>query len=363
MTHDQQRQRSRRWAALGAAALAVSGLAACGSNASSGPQLDLTAALPKTVPSGTVLRVGDPAAQAAIQASGLQQTLDNDGVKIQYANISGGPDTIAAFRGNKLDCGAVADIPSLFAAWTGTSTKIVFQSVTIDPLQHPTYQLGIAPGVTVNSLADLRGKKIAYSAGQAQGALVLRLLKKAGLTQQDVTLVPMTSSPADDNYVTPLGGKAVDVAPLGQAAVKQYLAKYPTGKTIQTGIRDDASTLYCLTSSIQNAGTAAALADYVAVRTKALLWENSHPAEYAKAYWEDVEGLSPADAAWSEKAAGKVGIPASWANATQRLQQTADLLAAEQGHPKLDVSTLEDTRFEKIEAETAGSAAVTGAAS
>ena len=42
----------------------------------------------------------------------------------------------------------------------------------------------IPPGTTVNTPADLRGKKIAYSPGQAQGALVLKVLKKAGLAKE-----------------------------------------------------------------------------------------------------------------------------------------------------------------------------------
>jgi sulfonate transport system substrate-binding protein len=370
MTHDPLRPlralrsspRSRSVAAATAIVGTLAALSACGAASDAKTaQLSLTAALPDKVPSGTVLRVGDPSVQAALQASGIQKQLDDEGVKLQYANLSGGPETIEAFRGNKLDCGAVADIPSLFAAWTGTSTKIVFQAVTVDPLQHPTYKLGVAPGVTVNSLADLRGKKIAYSPGQAQGALVLRLLQKAGLTKDDVQLVEMTSTA--DSFVTALGSKAVDVAPIGQALEKEYRTKYPTGTAINTGIRDDAETLYCLTSSVQDAGKAAALKDYVAARTKAILWANSHPDEYAKAYYQDVEGLSAPDAVETVKEVGQTGIPASWDNAITRLQQTADLLSEQQGQPKLDVNTLIDRRFEKVETRAAGSDVVKGDAS
>jgi sulfonate transport system substrate-binding protein len=334
-------------------------LAACG-KADSGPTLKLTAALPNKVPSGTELRIGDPQIQALLRVSGLDKQLTDAGVKVQWADLSGGPQTIQAFRGDKLDCGAVADIPSLFAAWTGTPTKIVFQSVTIDPLEHPTYQLGVAPGVKVSSLADLRGKKVAYSAGQAQGALVLRVLHAAGLSQKDVKLVDMTSK--GDTYVTALGGKAVDVAPLGIANVKSYKQKYPAGSTVPTGIRDDAETLYCLTKAVQDAGKAAALKVYVGVRTKAVLWGNAHPAELAKTFYEDHEGLSAADARDTVALIGPSGIPANWSSAQTRLQQTADLLAAEQDHKKLDVSTLVDRRFEKIEAAAAGANVVTGAA-
>ncbi len=351
-------RRIRRTARMALAGAVV--LTACESNGS-GATLALSASLPDKVPSGTVIRIGDPTIQAIVQASGLGKELTAAGVKVQWANISGGPQSIQAFRGDKLDCSSVADIPSLFAAWTGTPTKIIFQAVTIDPLQHPTYELGIAPGANVTSLADLRGKKIAYSAGQAQGALVLRVLQKAGLTQKDVHFVDLTST--GDSYVTALGGKAVDVAPLGAANVKVYEEKYPAGSAIPTGIRDDASTLYCLTSAVKDAPKAAALKTYVSVRTKALLWKNKHPAEYAKAYFEDSQGLSAADAKTLIRLGGETGIPATWDNADARLQQTADLLAKEQDHKKLDVSTLVDRRFEKVEAAVAGSAVVTGDAS
>jgi sulfonate transport system substrate-binding protein len=354
--------RSRRTALASVAVLAValSVLTACGGN-DPGATLKLTAPLPDRVPSGTELRIGDPSVQAIVQSSGLDKQLADAGVKVQWANISGGPQSIQAFRGDKLDCASVADIPSLFAAWTGTSTRIVFQSVTIDPLRHPTYELGVAPGAKVTSLADLKGKKIAYSAGQAQGALVLRVLQKAGLSQRDVTLVDLTST--GDSYVTALGTKSVDVAPLGASNVRIYQKKYSRGTAIPTGIRDDASTLYCLTRSVRDAGKAAALKIYVGIRAKALLWQNEHPDGYAKAYLESVQGLSAADARDVIADDGKNGIPTTWDNADARLQQTADLLAREQEHQKLDVSTLVDRRFEKVEAAAAGSTVVTGDAS
>jgi sulfonate transport system substrate-binding protein len=336
---------------------ALAALTGCGSG-DSGARLDLAAALPEKVPTDTVIRIGDPSVQASVQASGLDKELTDAGVRVEWANLSGGPQTIQAFRGNKLDCGSVADIPSLFAAWTGTSTKIVFQAVTIDPLKHPTYELGVAPGAHVSSLADLRGKKIAYSAGQAQGALVLRVLQKAGLSQKDVNLVDLTSTA--DSYSTALGSKAVDVAPLGLQTVRTYKGKYPGASTIPTGIRDDASTLYCLTKAVQDAGKAAALKVYVGVRTKALLWQNAHPDEWAKVYLEANQGLSPENAKAYLAVDGDTGIPASWDNAQARLQRTADLLAKEQGHKKLDVSTLVDRRFEAVEAAAAGKDVVTG---
>ena len=350
----------RRAAVAIVTALATAGgLMACSSSKS--PSLALAAAIPTTVPSGTVLRIGDPAVQIAIQAAGLDKQLASEGVTIKWANISGGPDSIKAFRGDQLDCSAVADIPSLFAHWTGTSTKIVSQSVTVDPLAHPVYQLGVAPGKTVKTLADLKGKKIAYSPGQAQGALVLRVLQKAGLAKNDVTLVDLPSTASTYNQA--LGSHAVDVAPLGTSTIATYLNQYPGSSAIDTGIRDDASTLYCLTSAVQDAGKAAALRHYVAARTKALLWENAHPAQWAQLYYQQNQGLSAANAQHAVQVKGLTGIPADWTNADARLQATADLLAQEQGNPKFAVSEIVDTRFAQVEAEAAGQDVVTGDAS
>jgi sulfonate transport system substrate-binding protein len=350
--------RTSRQALTAVLATALATTAACGGGEETATKLELSAALPDKVPGGATLRLGDPQLQALIGASGLDSELDDAGITIEWANISGGPQSIQAFRADKLDCSSVADIPSLFAAWTGTSTKIVFQSVTVDPLEHPIYKLGVAPGVSVASLADLRGKKIAYSAGQAQGALVLRVLQKAGLTQKDVQLVELTST--GDSYVTALGSKAVDVAPIGAQNVKLYEAKYPGASSIFTGIRDDASTLYCLTSAVEDEKKAAALKVYVAVRTKALLWSNDHPDEFAKAYYQDTQGLSEADAKAVVEINGDKAIPATWDAAIKRLQETADLLATEQKHDKLDVTKLIDRRFEKVQADAAGAAVVTG---
>lgn len=360
------RRGSRTTTLAGVALLAASAplLTACGGNASgSSSSLALSAALPDKAPKGTVIRIGDPQIQVALEASGLEKQLADAGVKVKWANISGGPASITAFRADELDCSSVADIPSLFAHWTGTSTQIVFQSVTVDPASHPTYKLGIAPGAAgeIKSIQDLKGKKIAYSAGQAQGALVLRVLQKAGLSQDDVKLVELEST--GTTYNTALGSDAVDVAPLTAATVGTYLHQFKGSTAIDTGIRDDAATLYCLTSAVKDEAKAAALKEYVAARTKALLWTNEHRDEWKVAYYEKDQGLSPEDAQTAIDTAGLKAIPATWDNATDRLQETADLLAKEQDHPKFDVSSIVDERFAKVEAAAAEGKTVTGDAS
>lgn len=325
------------------ALVALVGLTGCGAE-EKGPHLALTAAVPDQPADGTVLRVGDPATQTALELSGLDEELDVD---VEWANISGGPKTLEAFRADAIDVGGVADIPPLFAHWTGTDVRIVAARETVDPLEHATYELGVAPGAGVKSLADLAGKKIAYSPGQAQGAVVLRVLDKAGLTKDDVELVEMTS--VDDSYVNALGSKQVDVAPLGQALVETYLAKYERdgAATVSPGVRDDSWTLYAPTEVLQDADKAAALKEYVGVWAKAQQWISDHPDEFAQGFYVEHEGLAPEDAKFVVDALGTFEVPADWDGFIARHQETVDLLVKEQGQEPLDVEDIYDRRFEK----------------
>ncbi len=354
--------RARRLTAAAAVVvLGLTGLAACDSaEGSSGPKLAADAAIPEKVPSGTVLRVGDPATETAIKAAGLDEELADEGVEVEWANISGGPKTLEAFRAHAIDVGSAQDIPPLFAEWTGTEVRIVATSSRADALDHPVYQLGVAPGVDVTSLEDLEGKKIAYSPGQAQGALVLRVLDKAGLTQDDVDLVEMQS--VDDVYVNAVGSKQVDVAPLGGTLLTQYLAKYGSdgGTAIPTGIRDDQTLLYAPEETLEDADKAAALAKYVVVWAQAKEWANAHPDEYAQAFYVDHEGLSLEDGLALIEQAGTIQVPLDWDETIAAHQETADLLAKEQDHDQLDVADLYDRRFEEVVADALGTDATDG---
>ena len=51
------------------------------------------------------------------------------------------------------------------------------------------------------------------------------------------------------------------------------------------------------------------------------------------------------------KALGTFEVPTNWDESIARHQETADLLAQEQGHDELDVEDLYDRRFEKAIAE------------
>lgn len=340
-------------AALVLAAFAPIGLHAwrnLGAQAATGGGLSLTAPLPEQVPPETKLIVGDPVTQRVLQYTGWDKQLP---FKIEWANIAGGPGVTEAFHAKAIDIGSAANIPPINAVYVGIPVKIIAVRLRNDPINHPVYVLGVAPGAHINSLADLRGKRIAFSRGQAQGLVVLRALQAAGLTPKDVTLVDLPTS-GTDIYTGALAARAVDVAPLGAGLnAQQYIAHYGAdgAKILPHGpFRDDPGILYVRTETLQDPAKAAALREYVKVWARAIEWVQTHKSEWAQAYYVKNQGVSPQAAQTIIKAAGEPDVPADWSDMIRYQQDTIDLLARETGQKPFDAATLFDRRFETVAA-------------
>ncbi|SMF35748.1 sulfonate transport system substrate-binding protein [Xaviernesmea oryzae] len=300
--------------------------------------------LPK-VPPGTVLTIGDPTTQKALELSGLIKELT---FEVKWANISGGPQTSEAFRARALDVGSVAEIPSIFANWNNLPVRNIAYRERRDPIANPIYRFGIAPGAEVKTLADFRGKRIAFSPGQAQGTLVLRAIHAAGLKKSDVTLVELPST--GDVYPKALASKQVDIAPLGGVNIRRYIAQYgPDGATlVEHGLRDDPGHLYAPQWVLDDPAKAAALAEYVGLWARATEWVNENPETWIKEYYVGQQGLSREDGQYLVKLTGEQVVPDSWSDVKKRHQETIDLLAEELGYKPYDVETIFDNRFEKL---------------
>lgn len=322
---------------------------ACSGNDDDGERLALDQPLPDEIPEGTALVIGDPRTQRALELSG---EIDDLPFEAEWANMSGGPQTTEAFRAEALDVGAVADIPPLHARWTDLDVRVVAASERAEPLEHPLYEIGIAPGAEVEELTDIEGLRVAYSPGQAQGAIVLRLLDSVGLSQDDVELVEMTS--VNDTYVNALASDEVDVAPLGGVLIRRYLDKYGEdgAHTLPHGLRDDPWHLYAPESVLEDPGKAAAIHALVQAWARASVWISEHPEEWAEGFYVDHEGLSPEDAAYLIERDGVNVLPQDWDETIERHQATADLLAQEQDWPAVDVrEEVYDLRYETAAAE------------
>ncbi|WP_369271052.1 ABC transporter substrate-binding protein [Streptomyces sp. R11] len=330
---------------LGAAA-GVAGLSGCadGSTAAAGEGAS-TAPLAKNVPAGTSLKIASY--QNTQQLQFRLAKLGDPPFKVSnWLNIGAGPDVINAFRAKSLDLANNAGIPPIQAYYQGFDAKIVAINIT----RKPNYLFATKPGSDIRSVDDFKGKRLAFSQGQAQGVVLLRALKKAGLKYDDVELVPLTSN----QFLTALQSGQVDIAPLANSQAPAYLKQYEGkgARVVTTDVVDLLSLLWAPVSVLNDSAKAAAIAAYIPYWAKGQVWTYEHPDVWNREFYVKTQNLTLPQAEAITELANKPLFPPSWDEAIKWEQQTADLLAEGGFVKKFDVSELFDHRFEGIAAKS-----------
>ncbi|WP_432174922.1 ABC transporter substrate-binding protein [Streptomyces sp. Tue6028] len=330
---------------LGAAA-GVAGLSGCAQDsAAAAGKGASTAPLADKVPAGTSLKIASYQNVQQLQFK-LAELGELPFTVSSWVNTGAGPDVINAFRAKSLEVANNAGIPPIQAHYQGFDAKIVAINVT----RKPNYLFATKPGSDIRTVADFKGRKLAFSQGQAQGVVLLRALKKAGLKYDDVRLVPLTSN----QFLTALQSGQVDVAPLANSQAPGYLQQYESkgARTIPTDVVDLLNLLWAPVSVLNDSAKAAAIAAYIPYWAKGQVWTYENPDVWNEEFYVKTQNLSLAQARGITALANKPLFPPSWDEAVKWEQETADLLAEGGFVKKFDVSSLFDHRFEGIAAES-----------
>ena len=329
---------------LGASA-AAAGLTGCAKgDASAAAKGAATRPLADKVPAGTSLKIASYQDVQQLQFR-LAKLPKLPFTVSSWVNIGAGPDVINAFRAKSLDLANNAGIPPIQAHYQGFDAKIVAINVT----RKPNYLFATKPGSDIRTVRDFKGRRLAFSQGQAQGVVLLRALKQAGLKYDEVKLVPLTSN----QFLTALQSGQVDVAPLANSQAPAYLKQYQ-GKgahTIKTDVVDLLNLLWAPQSVLNDPAKAAAIAAYIPAWAKGQVWQYEHPDAWNEEFYVKTQNLTPEQAKSITDLANKPLFPPSWDEAIRWEQETADLLAEGGFVKKFDVSSLFDHRFESLAAE------------
>jgi sulfonate transport system substrate-binding protein len=132
---------------------------------------------------------GEPILVAAKQNRRLETLLKPLGIEVEWLPFPFGPPLLEAMRVGSIDLGAVGDTPPIFAQ--AAHADLVFISAIVPG----TSAILLPPGSTLQSLADLKGKRVAFGKGSAAQNLTIAALEKAGLGYGD--LQPIYLAPAD----------------------------------------------------------------------------------------------------------------------------------------------------------------------
>jgi NitT/TauT family transport system substrate-binding protein/sulfonate transport system substrate-binding protein len=132
---------------------------------------------------------GEPIELSLKQQRTLETQLASDGIAVQWIEFQFGPPMLEAMRVGSIDVGAVGDTPPVFAqAAHGDLLYIAAQRSGGQAILVP-------PGSTLQTLHDLKGRKIAFGRGSSAHNLTIAALEKAGLAYTDVQ--PIYLGPAD----------------------------------------------------------------------------------------------------------------------------------------------------------------------
>ena len=123
------------------------------------------------------------------QRGTLEQRLP--GYKVTWIEFPAGPQLLESLAVGSGDIGAVGDTPPIFAQAAGKD--LVY--VGVEPPRPDSSAILVPKNSPIRSLADLKGRKIAFQKGSSAHFLTVRALEKAGLAYKDID--PVYLAPAD----------------------------------------------------------------------------------------------------------------------------------------------------------------------
>ncbi len=227
---------------------------------------------------------GEVELRVADQLQGLQSVIaaadENrpDDYRIEWANFVGGPPIIAAQTGGSIDLGWMAETPLIFAQAAGSPVKVVAVSKSTTP-EGSAFALVVKPDSPIRSVADLKGKSVAYMQGTVLHYMVARLLDEAGLSLKDINSVQVTG-------LGPglLEQGSADALTLTEPYLTQLLDEGRV-RVIATGASVTPGFTYLVASdaALSDPGKAQAIGDFVARAARATRWQRENVAEAAPA--------------------------------------------------------------------------------
>jgi sulfonate transport system substrate-binding protein len=150
--------------------------------------------LPKEIRIGTQKGGFFPAVR---QRRTLEDAFTPLGIEIKWIDFQFGPPLLEAMNVGSVDFGYVGDSPPIFAQAAGARIRYVAAVK-----QEGNTQAIIVPRDSpIKTLADLKGKRVAFGKGSSAHNLLVAALEKAGLSWSDITPAPLAPADATAAFV------------------------------------------------------------------------------------------------------------------------------------------------------------------
>ncbi|MBL1178175.1 sulfonate ABC transporter substrate-binding protein [Pantanalinema sp. GBBB05] len=178
-------------------------VASCTNN--SGTSTSATTGQPSAAPvassstsSGGTVRFGYQKASILLKSQGnLEKRLNAEGVQVEWKEFPAGPPLLEALNAGAIDIGPVGESPPIFAQAAGADL-IYAASVAPNPKGSGVLVLQDS---SIQTVADLKGKKVTFAKGSSANYLIVQLLEQAGLQYSDIQPVYLTPADARAAFV------------------------------------------------------------------------------------------------------------------------------------------------------------------
>ncbi|NWK80009.1 sulfonate ABC transporter substrate-binding protein [Aquitalea sp. LB_tupeE] len=129
----------------------------------------------------------------SLKAQGtLEKQLAPLGVTVKWYEFQAGPPILEAMNAGSVSIGMTGDSPPVFAQAAGANIVYIGQ----EPSKPESSAILLPANSPIKKLADLKGKRVAFTKGSSAHYLTVAALKKAGLQYSDITPVYLTPSEA-----------------------------------------------------------------------------------------------------------------------------------------------------------------------
>jgi sulfonate transport system substrate-binding protein len=122
----------------------------------------------------------------------LDRALAPKGVTVKWIEFPAGPQMLEALNAGSLDIGATGAPPPVFAQAAGAD--LVY--VAAEPPPVTSEAIIVKPDSPIRSVAQLRGKRVAFQRGSGSHLLLVAALEKAGMSIRDVQAVYLAPAEA-----------------------------------------------------------------------------------------------------------------------------------------------------------------------
>jgi sulfonate transport system substrate-binding protein len=121
----------------------------------------------------------------------LEKRLAEQGIEVQWTEFPGGPQLLEGLNVGSIDFGTTGEAPPIFAQAAGADLLYVAH----EPPAPNAEAILVPKDSPLQSVAELKGKKIAFNKGSNVHYLLVRALEDAGLKYSDIQ--PVYLPPAD----------------------------------------------------------------------------------------------------------------------------------------------------------------------